>query len=193
LNENYIIIKYLVIYYNLMSRVHSNNQPVCCSSPSLQVNLLERIQYYIQDIDPNWNYITPPELYKILATTPRHKLFLVDIRKKEDYLRTGHIPGSINIFWQDIFRPENLRKLPCPMHHPEYTIVLICYVGHTSSQTLVLLKLLGFHVVALKFGMGISPVKEVLIKGWLDYKYPIEFSERISKFSHDPICHHQCH
>jgi rhodanese-related sulfurtransferase len=163
-------------------------RPICCNSPLLHVNLLERIQHFIQHIDASWNYITPPELYKLLMTPARSKLFLLDIRKKEDYLRTGHIPGSINIFWQDIFQPENLKKIPCPSHHPEYTIVLVCYVGHTASQTLVLLKLLGFNVIALKFGMGISPVKEVPIKGWLDYHYPVEHSDRVSRFIHDPTC-----
>jgi rhodanese-related sulfurtransferase len=163
-------------------------QPICCNSPQLHVNLLERIQYFIQKIDAHWNYIIPPDLYKMLKSQHHPKLFLLDIRKKEDYLNSGHIPGSINIFWQDIFHRENLKKLPCPLHQPDYTIVLICYVGHTSSQTLVLLKLLGFNVVALKFGMGVSPSKEVPIKGWLDYKYPIEYTERLSPFAHDVMC-----
>lgn len=167
-----------------------NLQPICCNSPYLHVNLLERIQKFIRHTDKSWNYITPLELYQISSSPQESKLFLVDIRKREDYLKTGHVPNSINIFWQDIFSPSNLRKLPCPLHNPDYTIVLICYVGHTASQTLVLLKLLGFNVVALKFGMGISPVKEVPIRGWLDYHYPIEYVERQSPFSHDPICGH---
>lgn len=173
-----------------MPRTSKKLQPICCKSPYLQVNLLERIQNFIKNIDQSWNYITPPELYQLLSSHQRSDLFLVDIRKKEDYLKTGHVPGSINIFWQDIFSPNNLRKLPCPLHNPNYTIVLICYVGHTASQTLVLLRLLGFTVIALKFGMGISPVKEVPIQGWLDYKYPIEHTERHSPFSHDSICDH---
>jgi rhodanese-related sulfurtransferase len=171
-----------------MSRKTSICQPICCNNPNLQVNLLERIDHFITSIDSNWNYITPPELYQKLQTKEHSKLFLLDIRKKEDYLKTGHIPGSINIFWKDLYQPENLKKLPCPLHNPDYTIVLICYVGHTASQTLVLLRLLGFKVVALKFGMGISPVKEVPIRGWLDYHYPLEYGEKFSRFSHDPLC-----
>lgn len=173
-----------------MPRTNKKLQPICCKSPYLQVNLLERVQNFIENIDQSWNYITPPELYQLLSSHERPDLFLVDIRKKDDYLKTGHIPGSINIFWQDIFSPTNLSKLPYPLHNPYYTIVLICYVDHTSSQTLVLLRLLGFNVVALKFGMGISPVKEVPIRGWLDYNYPIEHTDRRSPFIHNPICDH---
>jgi rhodanese-related sulfurtransferase len=159
-------------------------QPICCSDPTLEVNLLTRIKYYIKTIDPDWNYITPTNLYKTLNDPRRsRKIFLLDLRKNVDY-RKGHIRGAYNIFWQDLYEPQNLKKLPCPKHNPDWVIVLICYVGHTSSQTLVLLRLLGFNVVALKFGMGISPVKDVPVRGWLDYQYPIESGENISPFAH---------
>lgn len=140
-----------------------------CHNP----DLLERINQFIADTNTNWNYITSPELYQKLKTNEGDKLFLLDIRKSEDYQNSGHIPGAINIFWQDLYQPQNLRRLPCPLHEPNRTIVLICYVGHTSSQSLVLLRLLGFNVIALKFGMGISPIKEVPIRGWLGYNYPV--------------------
>jgi rhodanese-related sulfurtransferase len=169
-------------------RMNMNNQPICCNYPYLYVNLLQRIQQFIGETDKSWNYITPTQLYQELYPKRNPKLFLLDIRKREDYLKTGHIKGSVNIFWQDIYNPNNLKKLPCPLHNPDQTIVLICYVGHTSSQILVLLKLLGFNVVALKFGMGISPVKEVPIRGWLDYKYPITHTPTTSPFSHQGEC-----
>jgi rhodanese-related sulfurtransferase len=52
-------------------------------------------------------------------------------------------------------------------------IFLICYVGHTSSQILTLLKLLGYNVISIKYGYGISPIKNIPIAGWLDYGLPI--------------------
>lgn len=171
-----------------MAKTTSKEQPICCTYPQLNVNLLERVRKFIKSSDVNWNYITSPQLYHKIMTDQDDDLFLLDIRKKEDYLKTGHIPGSINIFWQDLYNPENLKKLPCPLHNPQYTIVIICYVGHTSSQTLVLLRLLGFNVVALKFGMGLSPVKEVLIRGWLDYQYPVEYGETLPRLSHKKLC-----
>jgi len=49
-----------------------------------------------------------------------------------------------------------LKKLP-----KDKTIFLICYVGHTSSQILTLLKLLGYNVVSIKYGYGLSLIKGV--------------------------------
>ena len=51
-------------------------------------------------------------------------------------------------------------------------IFLICYVGHTSSQVLTLLKLLNYNVISIKYGYGLSPVMGVPVAGWLDYGLP---------------------
>jgi len=80
-----------------------------------------------------------------------------------------HIKGSKNIFWLNILDEKNLKKLPKDKNKP---IFLICYVGHTSSQVLTLLKLLDYNVVSIKFGYGLSPVKGVPVAGWLDYGLP---------------------
>jgi len=47
-------------------------------------------------------------------------------------------------------------------------------VGHTSSQAMVILKLLGYDVVSIKYGFGISPSPKIPIAGWLDFGYPVE-------------------
>jgi hypothetical protein len=36
-----------------------------------------------------------------------------------------------------------------------------------------LLKLLGYNVISIKYGYGISPIKYVPVAGWLDYGLPI--------------------
>lgn len=152
-------------------------QPICTSYPKLKVDLFSQISNYIKDTDETWNYITPKELYNFLIKrrSYRDKPFLLDIRRQEDYSISGHIPGSVNIFWKDLFKPGNLGKLPCPKHEPDILIILVCYVGHTSSQTLTLLKLLGFKVISVKFGMGISPSSSVPIQGWIERGYPVEY------------------
>ena len=127
--------------------------------------LQEQINKYIQNVDKNWNYITPKELKERIQNNNIDDLFLLDIRKPENY-KEGHIPGAVNIFWLDLFKPENLAKLP-----KDKTIVLICYVGHTASQAMALLELLGYNVVVLKFGMGISPVAEIPISGWTNFGF----------------------
>jgi rhodanese-related sulfurtransferase len=55
-------------------------------------------------------------------------------------------------------------------------IFIICYVGHTSSQALVILKMLGYNAIGVKFGYGKSPVFEVPIAGWLNFNYPVKYS-----------------
>jgi rhodanese-related sulfurtransferase len=133
--------------------------------------LQNKINEYISNVDQNWNYITPEELNKRILDNDAEDLFLLDIRKPEDY-KKAHIPGSTNIFWLDLFKPENLNKLPT-----DKTIILICYVGHTASQTMALLELLGYDVVVLKFGMGISPVSNVPISGWTNMGFETQSGE----------------
>jgi rhodanese-related sulfurtransferase len=121
--------------------------------------ILEALKKFVKSTDKDWNYVTPVDFEKM----DKNDLFLLDIRKPEDY-KKEHIKGARNIFWLDLL--DNLDELP-----DDKKIVLICYVGHTSSQALVILKLLGYDVVSLKFGMGRSPVEGVPVAGWLDYGF----------------------
>jgi rhodanese-related sulfurtransferase len=118
---------------------------------------------FLKKTQGDWNYILPTELHR----SDLSKYYLLDVRKPEDYLK-GHIPGSVNIYWLDLMRSENINKLP-----KDRQIIIICYVGHTASQILVLLKLLGYNVKVLKFGMGMSPKMGIPVAGWLNYGYDI--------------------
>lgn len=82
---------------------------------------------------------------------------LLSIRKPEDYAK-GHVPGAINIPYGEIWKKENLAKLP-----KDKKIIVICYTGHTASQVTMLLNLLGYDAYAMKFGMmGWTADKDVL-------------------------------
>ena len=98
----------------------------------------------------------------------KKKYTLLDLRFKKDYDKY-HIKGSKNIYWLDILEDKNLKELP--KNEP---IFLICYVGHTSTQVLVLLKLLGYNVTSIEFGYGVTPSFEVTVAGWCNYNYPVE-------------------
>ena len=137
--------------------------------------ILENLRNYIRDTKDDWNYITPLDFYHKYYNTDKNFL-LLDIRSKDVYDKY-HIKGSKNIFWMDLLKDENLKQLPTDGR----PIFLICYVGHTSSQALVLLKLLGYKAVGVKFGYGISPVFEVPVAGWLDYNYPTITTSRKTK------------
>lgn len=125
-------------------------------------DIMPYLRDYIKGVDSDWNYITPDQLSK----KDLSKLFILDIRRKEDY-KSGHIKGAKNIFWMDLL--DNLDKLP-----KDEKIYLVCYVGHTASQMMVVLRLLGYDVVALKFGMGKSPVDGVPVAGWLDWGFDVK-------------------
>lgn len=129
--------------------------------------LLILFQDYLRETGENWNYILPTELNELIKKSDTSNLFLLDIRKPEDFNKE-HIPGTVNIFWLDVLKGENLKMLPV-----DKEIIIICYLGHTSSQLIVMLSMLGYRCRSLKFGMGKSPDSKIQIKGWLDYNFPV--------------------
>lgn len=131
-----------------------------------QSHIHKSLLKYIKDVDSKWNYITPKEL-----KGKESKYFILDIRDKDAY-KKGHIKGAKNIFWMDLLKEDNIDKLP-----KDKTILLVCYVGHTASQMLLALSLLGYNVKSLKFGMGQSPVEGVPVAGWTDYGYSVSNEE----------------
>lgn len=73
--------------------------------------------------------------------------FILDIRKPVDYVN-GHISGAVNVQFEYVAEPENLAKLPT-----DKPILVVCYTGHTASQTNAILNLLGYNAWTLRFGM----------------------------------------
>jgi len=123
------------------------------------------LRKYLKNVKDDWNYITALDFYNEYYLKKK-KYYLIDLRGEKEYKKM-HIKGAKNIFWLNILDEKNLKKFP-----KDEPIFLICYVGHTSSQVLTLLKLLGYNVVSIKYGYGLSPVKEVPVAGWLDYGLP---------------------
>jgi rhodanese-related sulfurtransferase len=72
---------------------------------------------------------------------------IVSVRSADSYA-LGHIAGAINIPWNQIATPENLAKLPA-----DAPIVVYCYTGHTGQVAATVLKVLGYDVQNLKYGM----------------------------------------
>lgn len=134
----------------------------------------QHLRQYIQKTKKNWNYITPIEFYEnyYLDKKKKDTFVLIDLRKKKEFDKY-HIKGAKNIFWMELLDPNNLKKLP-----KNKTIFLICYVGHTSSQAMVLLKLLEYDVVSIKFGYGVSPTFKVPVAGWTSYNLPVHRGQK---------------
>lgn len=134
-------------------------------------SILNTCRRYIDGTRDDWNYILPTDFYskyyKQLENGTNKDFVLIDLRKADVY-DEYHIKNSINIFWLDLLKDENIKKLP-----KKKKIFLICYVGHTSSQAMVLLRLLGYNVTSIKYGYGISPISNIKIAGWLNYNFPV--------------------
>jgi len=128
--------------------------------------LKQILRDYLYKTKDDWNYITPVAFYNDYFKK-NNDYFLIDLRHPEDF-KKFHIAGAHNMFWLNILDEENLRRIP-----KNKPVFLICYVGHTSSQTMTLLKLLDYKVISIKFGYGISPIKNVEIAGWIDYNFPV--------------------
>ncbi len=72
---------------------------------------------------------------------------ILSVRSASHYAE-GHITGAYNIPWRDIAKIDNLTKLD-----PEAEYVVYCYTGHTGQVAATVLKMLGYDVTNLKFGM----------------------------------------
>jgi sulfur-carrier protein adenylyltransferase/sulfurtransferase len=80
----------------------------------------------------------------VVAEDPN--MFILSVRAADDYAK-GHVPGAFNIAFKQIAKAESLAKLP-----KDKKIVVVCYTGHTASQTTMLLNMLGYDAYAMKFG-----------------------------------------
>lgn len=87
------------------------------------------------------------------------------IRKAEDYAK-GHIPTAINNPFGAGMQ-EKFSELP-----KDKTIIVQCYTGQTASQTMAILRLLGYNAYSLHGGIGSVESKA----GWLGAGYEVVIS-----------------
>lgn len=139
----------------------------------MNTEILPYLRNYVKKTGKEWNYITPCQFYDKYFLKNKKDYVLIDLRRKSDY-DVFHVPRSINIFWLDLLEEKNLYRLD-NYRKKGKKIFLICYVGHTSSQAMTLLKLVGIPVTSIKYGYGISPIKGVPISGWIQNQYPIAY------------------
>ena len=84
---------------------------------------------------------------KLADPAQASQLFVVDLRSADDYNK-GHIDGAVNIPFTSLAVPDNLKLLP-----KDKKIVLVCYTGNTAAQAEMILQMLDYDAVVLKFGM----------------------------------------
>jgi len=94
-----------------------------------------------------WNMSEKDLCANLLDGDPANDPFILSIRNAADYAK-GHISGAVNIPMAEVFKPENLARLP-----KDKKIVVYCYTGHTGSRVAALLNLCGYDASNLKWGM----------------------------------------
>jgi len=72
---------------------------------------------------------------------------VVDSRPRTTEFAEGHIPGSIHIMTQDMFKPESLKQLP-----KNKKIILVCSTGQIQNLPIVGLRMLGYDAYTMAFG-----------------------------------------
>ena len=74
--------------------------------------------------------------------------FLLDIREESAYF-DGHIVDSLNIYWKNMFKVENLKRLPT-----DRQILVYDDTGHVSGAISAMLNMLGYDAVSLRWGVA---------------------------------------
>jgi rhodanese-related sulfurtransferase len=92
-----------------------------------------------------WQFTADEVLAMINAK--KSDFVIVDVRPNPAEYGEGHIPGSIQITVQDIFKPENLKKLP-----KNKKVILVCVTGQTQNLPIVGLRALGYDAYTMAFG-----------------------------------------
>jgi len=72
---------------------------------------------------------------------------VVDVRPNPAEFAEGHIPGAIQITTQDMFKPENLKKLP-----KNKKIILACVTGQIQNLPILGLRAMGYDAYTMAFG-----------------------------------------
>lgn len=96
------------------------------------------------------NIISPTALsFKLGEVVQGDGLFLLDVRREEDYEGVGHIPGAVQIDFESALSAEALALLP-----PDKKIITICYTGNLAAQLAMVFRLLGHDAAVLGHGMA---------------------------------------
>jgi rhodanese-related sulfurtransferase len=83
-----------------------------------------------------------------------NSIYIIDVRQTTDIASraayvTGHIPGAINIPFQDMSAAVARGSIP-----KDKTIITVCYSGQSAAQTMTVLRLLGYNSYNLHGGMA---------------------------------------
>ena len=102
--------------------------------------------YYKLAVENSSFNIKPDKLMEVV-NAGSDEYTILSIRSAEDYAK-GHIAGAMNIPFGNGMQ-ESFDQIPT-----DKPVVVYCYSGQTSSQTMAILRLLGYEAYSLVGGMG---------------------------------------
>ena len=111
---------------------------------------------------PTANQNISTEAVKEIIDSGSDEYQILSVRKAEDFA-LGHVPTAVNIPWGPGME-TSFAELPS-----DKKIIVYCYTGHTASQTVAGLRLLGYEAYNMSFGMGSVETE----KGWLGAGYEV--------------------
>ncbi len=111
-----------------------------------------------------------------MINAKKNDFVVVDVRPNPAEFGEGHIPGAIQISVQDIFKPENLKKLP-----KNKKIILACVTGQTQNLPVVGLRAMGYDAYTMAFGYSAwtkgyrgGQIMQEAIQGAASKNYPVQ-------------------
>ena len=112
--------------------------------------------------DEHANFNFPPEELAELIEAGEVPYTIVSVRKPEDF-EQGHIQGAVNIPYGPGMQ-DQLKDLP-----KDKPVIVYCYTGQSGSQTMTVLRLMGYEAYNLNGGMGSAETES----GWLGAGLPV--------------------
>lgn len=143
--------------------VDTEEYPLPEDTYEVDAAIAEAIAAYYEEATSNAikSFNFQPEALMELVDAESEDYTILSVRKAEDYAQ-GHIAGAINIPFAKGMQ-EQLAALPT-----DKPVVVYCYTGQTSSQTMAILRMLGYEAYSLAGGMGKEGGS-----GWLGGGYPV--------------------
>ncbi len=113
--------------------------------PSIKAAITD---YFNEAVSNTFKYFNfPPESLIELVDAESEDYTILSVRRAEDFA-AGHIAGAINIPF-GVGMQESFSTIPT-----DKPVIVNCYTGQTSSQTLAVLRMLGFEAYSLSGGVG---------------------------------------
>jgi rhodanese-related sulfurtransferase len=142
-------------------------------------DLAAKLDKIVSEGPDNNNYHVGADDIYMWLKMKKTDFFIVDVRIGEEAKKQyeeAHIPSAIYIPYNEILKPENLKKLP-----KDKKIILYCHMGVTETIPIIPLRLLGYDAYGLLLGMAgwqkDYPAAEY-VRGLLEApntkKYPLE-------------------